>query len=192
MDDSSPIKTPDLLNDIHATTLEHGFNMASKIQTGSLLRFLCASKPAGRFLELGTGTGLATSWMLEGMDKDSHLISVDNDASLLDIAKHYLGNDPRVEFVLAEGIDVIKAQPAQSFDLIFADAWDGKYYHLEQTIGLLNKGGIYIIDDMLPQENWPDGHQDKADALIRTLEAHKDLHIVKMCWASGIIVGVMR
>jgi predicted O-methyltransferase YrrM len=44
------------------------FNMASDMQTGSLLRTLVASKPAGEILELGTGTGLATSWIIAGMD----------------------------------------------------------------------------------------------------------------------------
>src|SRR5437868_1979068 len=56
-----------------------GFTMASDILTCSLLRTLAASKPAGKFLELGTGTGLATSWILQGMDHESSLLSIDND-----------------------------------------------------------------------------------------------------------------
>lgn len=189
MDDSSNIATPSQLNDILATTNEHGFSMASQVKTGSLLRFLCATKPGGRFLELGTGTGLATSWMLEGMDREAYLLTVDNDEAVLNIAKQYLGNDHRVEFIRAEGVDLIKAQSPQSFDLIFADAWDGKYYHLDETINLLKKGGIYIVDDMLPQQNWPHGHQDKANALITTLEQRADLQVVKLCWASGLIIA---
>ena len=35
------------------------FNMASDIYTGSLLKKLVSSKPGGRILELGTGSGLA-------------------------------------------------------------------------------------------------------------------------------------
>jgi len=37
---------------------ELGFTMGSEPRTGALLRTLAASKPGGRFLELGTGTGV--------------------------------------------------------------------------------------------------------------------------------------
>jgi predicted O-methyltransferase YrrM len=53
--------------------------MASEPLVGALLRTLVASKPAGRFLELGTGTGVATTWMLDGMDPASALTTVDTD-----------------------------------------------------------------------------------------------------------------
>ena len=38
----------------------------------------------------------------------------------------------------------------------------GKYDLFEETIDMLNNGGIYIIDDMLPQPNWPLGHDEKV------------------------------
>jgi hypothetical protein len=44
--------------------------------TGLFLRTLAASKPAGRFLELGTGTGVATAWLLDGMDHASRSCSM--------------------------------------------------------------------------------------------------------------------
>ena len=55
--------------------------MASEPKTGALLAALAASKPGGRLLELGTGTGLGTAWLLSGMDADSHLDTVDTDPS---------------------------------------------------------------------------------------------------------------
>jgi predicted O-methyltransferase YrrM len=54
---------------------------------------IAASKPAGKFLELGTGTGLSTAWILDGMDNNSSLISIDNDHNFLEIAQRFLGND---------------------------------------------------------------------------------------------------
>jgi predicted O-methyltransferase YrrM len=56
--------------------------MASEPRTGSLLRTLAAAKPKGRFLELGTGTGIATAWLPAGMDAGSMLTTVDTDASV--------------------------------------------------------------------------------------------------------------
>src|SRR5215203_7487479 len=80
------------------------FNMASDLYTGSLLKTLVASKPSGRILELGTGSGLATSWLLSGMGKNAKLFTVDNNEVLIEIAKSAL-SDPRIRFVLADGYE---------------------------------------------------------------------------------------
>jgi hypothetical protein len=57
---------------------------------------------------------------------------------------------------------------------------------------MLNKGGLYIIDDMLPQPNWPDGHQEKAIKLIEYLDTRDDLWLTKQIWATGIIIAVKK
>lgn len=51
-------------------------------------------------------------------------------------------------------------------------------------------GGIYAIDDMLPQPNWLKGHAKKAQKLIDALEQRSYLRILKMSWASGIILAI--
>jgi predicted O-methyltransferase YrrM len=90
---------PPSYDDILRETTKLGFTMASEIKTCSLLQTLAASKPGSKFLELGTGTGLSTAWILAGMDADSHLTSIDFDESLLAIARLHLGNDPRLSLV---------------------------------------------------------------------------------------------
>jgi hypothetical protein len=45
---------------------------------------------------------------------------------------------------------------------------------------------------MLPQPNWPDGHQEKVVKLITYLEAREDLLLTKMVWASGLIIAVKK
>ena len=80
MDDISYIQPPATLARILKRTSELGFELASEDRTGALLRTLAASKPGGRFLELGTGTGVATAWLLDGMDATSQLVSVDVNA----------------------------------------------------------------------------------------------------------------
>jgi predicted O-methyltransferase YrrM len=77
----------------------------------------------------------------------------------------------------------------KKFDFVFADAWPSKYRFLAETLSLLKPGGIYVIDDMLPQANWPEGHDQKAIALIADLEKRSDLRLVKMSWASGIVLA---
>jgi predicted O-methyltransferase YrrM len=165
--------------------------MNSDLYTGSLLKTLVASKKSGRILELGTGGGLATSWILEGMDQKSKLLTIENNAALWEIAREQLA-DSRVECVLADGYVWLKEYQGEKFDLIFADAMPGKYDLFEETIQLLKTGGFYVIDDMLPQPNWPQGHAEKVDAFIRMLELRKDLILTKLKWSTGIIIAVKK
>lgn len=192
MNDTANLHPPKVLQAIQHDTNASGFPMASEPQTGSLLRTLAAAKPSGAFLELGTGTGLSTAWILEGMDDASTLISVDNEGPVQAIAKRRLGHDPRVTFHLADGAAFLETLKGQSFDFIFADTWPGKYDHLDEAFALLKPGGLYIIDDMLPQANWPPGHDLKAAALIATLEQRPAVTITKLSWASGLIIATKQ
>jgi len=88
--------------------------------------------------------------------------------------------------------DWVTSNSTKSFDYIFADTWHGKYLLLDEVLAMLRPGGLYIVDDMLPQANWPEGLQEKAIALIERLEGRQDLWVVKQHWASGIIIGVKR
>jgi predicted O-methyltransferase YrrM len=181
---------PSAYQAIDLATKASGFSMASDIQTCSLLKTLAASKPGGSFLELGTGTGLSTAWILAGMDQNASLLSIDNDEKFLDIAENHLSQDSRLSLVLADGEDWVESNLDRKFDYIFADTWHGKYLLLDEVLGMLNKGGIYIIDDMLPQPNWPEGHDRKAINLIKDLEARRDLILTKQVWATGIVIAV--
>jgi predicted O-methyltransferase YrrM len=169
-----------------------GFLQMSEISTCSLLKTLAATKPSGEFLELGTGTGLATAWILDGMDEESTLISLDNDETLLNVAKENLGIDRRLTLICTDGNEWLKRNSKMRFGFIFADTWPGKYMMLEETLAMLAPGGIYIIDDMLPQSNWPEGHAEKVAKLLSTLDAQHDLAITKMHWASGIVLVVKK
>jgi hypothetical protein len=68
----------------------------------------------------------------------------------------------------------------------------GKYDLFDETIELLNSNGFYVIDDMLPQPNWPEGHEKKVNDLINKLEERKDLVITKLNWSTGIIIVVKK
>jgi len=187
MNDSMIARIPEEYEKIREATVELQFTMASDIYTGSLLKTLAASKPAGRFLELGTGTGLATAWIVAGLDKKSSLLTIENNALLVDVAKKYI-NDARVEFILADAYEWITAYKGEKFDFIFADAMPGKYDLFEETIAMLKRGGLYVIDDMLPQPNWPLGHDQRVEEFINRLEERDDLLITKMNWSTGIII----
>jgi len=163
--------------------------MNSDALTGALLRTLVASKPGGAFLELGTGCGLGTSWMLDGMDARATLTSVDTDPAVQAIARDVLGQDTRLRLVLEDGGSFL-ANATETFDLIYADAWPGKFSELDRALALVKPGGIYFVDDMLPQQNWPDGHDVKAAALIERLLLLQGFHSTWLGWSTGLIICV--
>ena len=171
---------------------EIGFTMPSDLYIGSLLKTLISSKPGSNILEIGTGIGLSLSWMIDGMDLNSKITSIDNDPQLTEIAEDFFGHDNRVDIVCEDGSKWIKDFTGGKFDLIFADAWPGKYSDLEQVLEFLSVGGMYIIDDMIAQPNWPEGHQDLVDALIEKLEDRDDLQLTKLNWSTGIIIAVKK
>ena len=190
MNDGDVRNVPAALAAILEDTGRLGFTMASEPKTGSLLRSLAASKPGGRLLELGTGTGVGTAWLLDGMDASSHLDSVDNASSVQDVARHHLGGDPRVTFHCTDGAAFLARHAPRQFDLIYADAWPGKFDHLDLALGLVARGGIYFIDDLLPQANWPEGHGAKVEALVSDLENREEFAATRLAWASGLMILV--
>ena len=190
VNDQDVTDRPQALDAIRRDAEALSFTMSSEPRTGSFLRSLAASKPNGHFLELGTGAGVGTAWLLAGMDPGSRLISIDNDARVLKIAKRHLGHDPRVAFHLVEGATFLEQAAPQQFDLIYADAGPGKFTHLDFALSLLRIGGIYFVDDLLPQASWPVGHAPRVPALIADLAQRRGFLSTQLAWASGLMVLV--
>ena len=76
-------------------------------------------------------------------------------------------------FRIEDGAAFLARADPDTYDLVYADAWPGKFTHLEAALACIRQGGVYVIDDLLPQANWPDGHAAKVDALIADLERRR-------------------
>lgn len=192
MNDDISVGLPPHLLALEAKCSAIGFTMPSDRYIRSLLRTLISSKPQANILELGTGIGLSLCWMVDGMDADSALVSIDNDEQLTTIAEQYFGEDKRVEIVCMDGGEWIKNYQGEGFDLIFADAWPGKYFDLEETLDLIKVGGFYVIDDMTKEPNWPEGHEEKANRLLAYLDNREDFSLTKMNWSTGVLVATKK
>lgn len=190
--DFDRIQPPPVLAEIEAKTRALNFDVASEPHTGALLCTLVASKPGGNFLELGTGTGVATAWLLAGMDARSSLTSVDFHGEHQAVAREFLGEDDRLQLLVEDGFHFLKRQPANTYDFVFADAIPGKFEGLEECLRVVKPGGFYVIDDMYPLPKWPKAHVKRVSLLMNELTNDPRLSVAKMAWATGIVVAVKR
>ena len=118
MDQTKITDIPEAFPQLEAKCKEIGFTMPSDIYIGTLLKSLIASELKANVLELGTGIGLSLAWMIEGLDEQAKLISIDNDPALTEIAREFFGKDERVKILCEDGGEWIRNYQGESFDLV--------------------------------------------------------------------------
>lgn len=187
--DDTPLHRPRVVTELRSAGTQADFTMSCDERTGCLLATLAAARPGGRFLELGTGAGVGTAWLLSGMPADARLVTVESNADYQAIAETILADDNRVEFVNDDGGTWLDGYSGPGFDLIFADTWPGKFTHLDRALDLVRLGGLYVIDDLLPQSNWPRHHHDAVDHLVAELGRRPDFRSTQMDWSSGLLIA---
>jgi predicted O-methyltransferase YrrM len=185
-----PTASPPALPGIIADSGRIDFTMWCEARVGSLLATLASSKPGGRILELGTGTGASAAWLLDGMDADARLISVEADPTMQAVAVSHLGGDSRVTFTTADADTWLSNYDGEPFDLAFVDCPPGKSHRLTDLLALLRVGGLYVVDDMVLDPSWPDDYQLQVGEFLEGLPAVDGLRATPMRWASGVVLGV--
>ncbi len=180
---------PSNFREIEKSSAALGFDISSDMRTGQLLATLAASKPNGKFLEIGTGCGLGTSWILRGMCSQSRLTSIETNSTWLEVARNNV-HDARVTFLLDDAAQHIRNSPPETYDFIFADALPGKYFLVDEALKLLKHGGFYIIDDCIHQPQWPKEVYRFHRKIIGLLQERKDIILIGLEWAVGVTIAV--
>ncbi|MFI8105479.1 O-methyltransferase [Streptomyces sp. NPDC086023] len=187
--DDAPFARPDALDGILADAARAGFAMSCEERTGSLLATLAATKPGGTLVELGTGVGAGAAWLLHGMAPTARLTSVEIDPGTQMVAVRHLGHDRRVRFEALSADRWLRAYRGPAIDLAYVDCRPGKFHLLDRLLSLMAPGGIYVVDDLLPQDTWPDDHQPRVDGFLARLPEQRNLRATPLRWASGLVVG---
>ena len=186
---SAEAAVPPLVAAATARARQAGFPMSSDPTVGQLLAVLAAHLPEdAQVLELGTGTGVGTAWMVSGLlpRTDVTVTSVEKDPANAALAA--AGDWPSfVRLRCGDALEVLAEGGA--FDLIFADAPGGKWDGLDRTIAALRPHGLLIVDDMTPLPNWTDTHAAAQDKVRQTLMSAPELTSMELTVGSGVILS---
>jgi predicted O-methyltransferase YrrM len=168
------------------------FPLSCDPAVGRLLAVLAAQLPAGaRVLELGTGAGVGTAWIVSALlpRTDVTVTTVENDPQTAALAAQ--GKWPGfVDLRLGDALDALNE--AGAFDLIFADAQGGKWDGLDRTIAALSPGGLLMVDDMTPAPDWAREQRTKQDQTRRALLTSPLLVSAEVDHGSGVILAARR
>jgi predicted O-methyltransferase YrrM len=117
---------------------------------GAVLRLLASAVGARTAVELGTGAGVSTLWLLRGMTSDGVLTSVDSDGEHQRLAKASLTEaevpSGRVRLIAGRALDVLPRLSERAYDVVFCDAARSENpEYLTEAMTLLRPGGLVIF-----------------------------------------------
>ena len=104
-------------------------------------------------LEIGTFTGLSALTISLALPDDGKLIALDKNKETNKIALNFFkkaNQDHKIQTIVKPALESLKELKNYKFDMIFIDADKMNYKeYYEKSLGLLNKGGLIIIDNVL-------------------------------------------
>lgn len=143
---------PDVVQVAKSLADRSDFNHSCTDEAGRLLRVLVGQVKEGKILEVGTGLGVGSSWILSSIAPGVRFISIDIDIKRVDSVKKHIRH-PQAEFVNGDWKEISENGP---FHFIFADAAIVKSVEGDKLIEILEIGGLLFMDDFTPEEHWPE------------------------------------
>jgi predicted O-methyltransferase YrrM len=187
-----PISIPALSTQAQGIADRGQFKMSSEPRTGALLRTLVASKPGGNILEIGCGVGVGAGWLLDGMDADARLTSLEVHERIGGVAAKVLAADPRVEVVITDATEWLTGYDGPPFDFAFVDTTVTKFHRRDSLFAHLADGAIFVADDLLPQDSWAAEHPPRVELFRKEIMEEPHLVPTLIDWASGIVIATYR
>jgi predicted O-methyltransferase YrrM len=158
---------------------------------GALLALLIRSIGATKAVEIGTFTGYSALAIATALPADGKLVCCDISQEWTSIARRYwaeAGVAERIELRLAPALKTLAALGGEhgpgSFDFAFIDADKPAYdAYYEACLGLLRRGGLVALDNMLWSGNVANPKANDEDTVaLRALNAKiRDDRRVECC-----------
>ncbi|MFG2968403.1 MULTISPECIES: O-methyltransferase [unclassified Streptomyces] len=187
-----PLSVPARVAKAQAIADRGQFKMSSEPRVGALLRSLVAAKPGGRIIEVGGGVGVGAGWLLDGMDADARLTSIEKHENFARVLKHVVADDPRAEVVVADATEWLTAYDGPDFDFAFIDTTVTKFERRDTLFAHLADGALVIADDLLPQDSWDASHPPRVELFRKEIMQEPNLVPTLVDWASGLVIAAHR
>lgn len=154
------------------------FKLSSIPEVGKLLQGLAGNIANGVIGETGTGCGVGSAWIINGMQPSSRLVTVDVDPDRAAAARALFADYPNVVVINGDWKELAFQGP---FDMMFLDG-GGKREEQEVAFEMLKPGGFVVLDDMTPESHWPEEWRrpDFVDEVREWWFGHPQLATVEM------------
>lgn len=169
--------------------------------TGAALRMLAAAAKARHVIELGTGAGVSTLWLLRGMRPDGVLTTVDAETEHQRLAKATLADagvpSGRARLIAGRALEVLPRLSDAAYDLVFCDAHRAENLdYLEASLRLLRPGGLVVFASALAGGKVADPSARDADTvalreLARTVRDETRLVAAALPVGQGLLVAAL-
>lgn len=130
---------PELVSIMKKIAENESFEGSCTDETGRLLAVLSGQVQKGNILEIGTGFGVGSAWMLSAIQSDVQFISVDIEAPRVELVRKNIIH-PQGEFICGDWKELSKYGP---FKFVFADAAAAKSEEGELLIEILEGADCY-------------------------------------------------
>ena len=172
------------LTDIQKEILDYNLSLGSqkKLQISILqaqfLQTLIKISKIKKVLEIGSFTGFSALSMAISLPNDGFLISLDKNIEFSKKAKIFYdkANESKITQIIKPALESLEElkNSKQKFDLVFIDADKENYEnYYEESIKLIDKNGIIIIDNVLWHGEVADkSKNDRFTKIIRDFNKH--------------------
>ena len=158
---SAPPELPEVVTRAFAVSRKAGYVSFCRNETGRLLATLAATRD-GTMAEFGTGCGVGTAWLRSGVRGDARIVTAELDAKLATAAAEIFVDDPQVDVLAADWSTLLDRGP---FSLLFLDSGQPTEVGVDAIADLVEPGGIVVLDDFTPCEQWPPIAYGRVDTL---------------------------
>ena len=169
---------------------------------GALMRLLAAAVQARSAVEIGTGAGVGSLYLLSGMHPDGVLTTIDPEVENQRAARESFVEarirGPRVRTIAGNPRDVVGRLTDHAYDLVSVPA-HGPHARdlLEHARRLLRPGGVLVIPHALFHDRVADPTARDAGTrgvreLLRAVEESEDLVTALTGSGDGVLAAVLR
>ncbi|GAA1712448.1 SAM-dependent O-methyltransferase [Isoptericola hypogeus] len=170
--------------------------------TGAVLRVVAAALAARAVVEVGTGTGVAALWLLQGMPADGVLTTIDAELEHQRAAKRAFAEagvaPARTRTIPGRPADVLPRLTDAAYDLVLVGTDPHAYpEYVEEALRLLRPGGVLAVDGALHGGRVPDpARRDEETTVVRevgrSLRSDDRLLPAMLPSGDGLLLAVRR